>query len=152
MAQLSFVSPDKEKPPRVKDIEPSGNMTIIKVGHAAGIDISATCGERGRCRACRVKILSGQVPPPTMQDRIQLGEDEIRENFRLACQTQVIGDCTVLLAPPMKESGHQIMGGDFEVERAGLELDSGIKKFFINANAPTEENHQTSDTEEILSC
>ena len=152
MAQLSFVSPDEEKPPRVKDIEPSGNMTIIKVGHAAGIDISATCGERGRCRACRVKILSGQVPPPTMQDRIQLGEDEIRENFRLACQTQVIGDCTVLLAPPMKESGHQIMGGDFEVERAGLELDSGIEKFFINANAPTEENHQTSDTEEILSC
>ena len=49
-----------------------------------------------------------------MQDRIQLGEEEIRENFRLACQTQVIGDCTILLAPPTEESGHQIMGGDFE--------------------------------------
>ena len=152
MIRLSFVSPDEEKSPRVKAIEPSANTTIIKVGHAAGIEISATCGERGRCRACRVKILSGQVPPPTMQDRIQLGEDEIRENFRLACQTQVIGDCTVLLAPPTEESGHQIMGGDFKIETVGLQLDSGIKKFFVNAETPTDEHHQTSDTEEILSC
>ena len=78
MIQLSFVSPDEGTPPRVKELKHSANTTIIKVGHDAGIEISATCGERGRCRACRVKVLSGQVPPPTMQDRIQLGEDEIR--------------------------------------------------------------------------
>ena len=152
MIQLSFVSPDEGTPPRVKELEHSANTTIIKVGHEAGIEISATCGERGRCRACRVKILTGQVPPPTMQDRIQLGEDEIRENFRLACQTEVIGDCTVLLAPPTEESGHQIMGSDFQVETVGLQLDSGIKKYFVRAETPTEEHHQTSDTEAILSC
>ena len=75
MTQLSFVSPDEGKSSRVKEIEPNLNTTIIEVGHAAGIEITATCGERGKCRACRVKILSGQVPPPTMQYRIQLGED-----------------------------------------------------------------------------
>ena len=132
MAQLSFVSSDKDKSPQIKEVGTGADTTIINVGHAAGIEISATCGERGRCRACRVKVLSGQVPPPTMQDRIQLGEEEIRENFRLACQTQVIGDCTVLLAPPTEESGHQIMGGDFEIERMGLQLGGGIKKIFIN--------------------
>tara|TARA_B100001013_G_scaffold82128_1_gene44611 strand:- start:276 stop:437 length:162 start_codon:yes stop_codon:yes gene_type:complete len=39
MIRLSFVSPDEEKSPRVKAIEPSANTTIIKVGHAAGIEI-----------------------------------------------------------------------------------------------------------------
>ena len=34
----------------------------------------------------------------------------------------------------------------------GLRLGSGIKKIFINAETPTEEHHQTSDTEEIFSC
>ena len=152
MAEIIFVLPNDGEKPRGKQVVPDESLTIINVAHDGGIDITATCGERGKCRACRIKILSGQVPPPTMQDRIQLGEEEIRDNFRLACQTKVISDCKVLLAPPTKESGYQIMGADLETQRVGLELDSGVEKFLIEAKAPTEEHHQTSDVEEMLKC
>lgn len=152
MAELIFTWSDDAKKARKKEVLPDGALTIINVAHDAGVDITATCGERGRCRACRIKVLSGQVPPPTMQDRIQLGEEEIRDNFRLACQTRVISDCNVLLAPPTEESGYQIMGGDLEAATVGLNLDSGISKYFIEAKAPVEEHHQTSDIEEVLNC
>jgi uncharacterized 2Fe-2S/4Fe-4S cluster protein (DUF4445 family) len=152
MAELIFTLSDDVESTRKKEVLPDGALTIINVAHDAGVNITATCGERGRCRACRIKVLSGQVPPPTMQDRIQLGEEEIRDNFRLACQTRVISDCNVLLAPPTEESGYQIMGGDLEAATVGLNLDSGISKYFIEAKAPVEEHHQTSDIEEVLNC
>tara|TARA_B100000686_G_scaffold355387_1_gene474348 strand:- start:19784 stop:21646 length:1863 start_codon:yes stop_codon:yes gene_type:complete len=152
MAQLIFTLSDDVNDIKKKEVAPDGALTIINVAHEAGVNITATCGERGRCRACRIKILSGQVPPPTMQDRIQLGEEEIRDNFRLACQTRVIGDANVLLAPPTEESGYQIMGSDLEATAAGLNMGSGVNKYYIKAKAPVEEHHQTSDIEEVLSC
>ena len=150
MAELTFTLSSDSDNTRKKEVIPDGALTIINVAHDSGVDITATCGERGRCRACRIKVLSGEVPPPTMQDRIQLGEEEIRDNFRLACQTRVISDCNVLLAPPTEESGYQIMGGDLEAKTVGLDLDSGIRKYSIEAKAPVEEHHQTSDLEEVL--
>ena len=152
MAELTFTLSSDSDNTRKKEVIPDGALTIINVAHDSGVDITATCGERGRCRACRIKVLSGEVPPPTMQDRIQLGEEEIRDNFRLACQTRVISDCNVLLAPPTEESGYQIMGGDLEAKTVGLDLDSGIRKYSIEAKAPVEEHHQTSDIEEVLNC
>ena len=68
-------------------------QTLLDAGHAAGVNIEATCGARGRCRTCRVKILKGEVPPPTIQDTVQLGHEEVRENFRLACQTKIDWRC-----------------------------------------------------------
>ena len=79
MAQLSFVSSDKDKSPRGKEVKPGTDTTIIKVGHAAGIEISATCGERGRCRACRVKILSGQVESQKLPASFSRPENDVKK-------------------------------------------------------------------------
>ena len=85
---LQFIDGENDGQAREKEVVPDGNLSIINVAHNGGVQIVATCGERGRCRDCRVKILSGEVPPATMQDKIQLGEDEIRENFRLAARRE----------------------------------------------------------------
>ncbi len=127
------------------------DATILDASHSAGIDIEATCGARGRCRTCRVKLLSGDVPPPTIQDTVQLGHDEVRENFRLACQTKLIADVTIMSMPPKAEAGHQILAGGEDVSQDGrMTLDSGVVKHLVKAVAPVEEHHQTSDLEEIL--
>src|SRR5438132_4167003 len=63
--------------------------TILKAAHAAGVDITATCGGRGRCTSCRVKFIEGAVPPPTIMDELQLGDDLVRDGYRLSCQCGV---------------------------------------------------------------
>ena len=73
--------------------------------------MDATCGARGRCRSCRCKILSGDVSPATMQDTLQLGHEEVRERFRLGCQTRPVTHCEVIALPPKSEAGHQILTG-----------------------------------------
>lgn len=125
--------------------------TLLDAAYQAGVDIDATCGARGRCRSCRVKVLAGEIPPPTVQDTLQLGHEEVHERFRLACQTRVIADTTAMSVPPKTEAGHQILAGSLSREDGRLALDSGVRKHLITAKAPTEEHHQTSDLEEILS-
>ena len=63
----------------------ASEASLLDAARAAGVDIAATCGERGRCRSCRVKVLRGHIPPATVQDTVQLGHEEVRERFRLAC-------------------------------------------------------------------
>lgn len=138
---------------RTRTIDAARGSSLLGAAHAAGVAIEATCGARGRCRTCRVKVLKGEVPPPTIQDRVQLGEDEVREHFRLACQVRLIADCTAMPMPPREEAGHQILaGGKAVAQDSRLTLDSGVVKHVVRVTPPTEEHHQTSDVEEILAA
>ena len=124
--------------------------TFLEVAQAAGLEVPATCGGRGQCRSCRIKVLDGDLPPPTIMDEVQLGHDEVHERFRLSCQTKVIADCRVMVAPPKTEVGHQFLMGTGGVEAAHrVGLDSGVEKRFIQAKTPDDEHHQTSDLEEV---
>ncbi len=136
-----------------RSVTPPADANLLDAARLAGIEVDATCGGRGRCRSCRVKVIAGEIPPPTVQDTFQLGHDEVHERFRLACQTKVISDCTVTPMPPKAESGYQILSGQVDVATdSRLRLDSGVVKHVITAKAPQGEHHQTSDVDEILAC
>ena len=129
---------------------PAGT-TLLWAAQQAERDIVATCGARGRCRSCRVKVVSGTVPPPGLADRIQLGEDEVRERYRLACQTAVAEDLTVLIAPALEEAAFQILAGAGDLRSAtSCALDSGVRKVLVRPQPPSREDHQSSDLEELL--
>jgi len=128
------------------------DMTLLDAAHLAGLNMDATCGGRGRCRSCRVKVFSGELSPPTLQDTLQLGHDEVQERFRLACQTRPMSDCTVAAMPVKAESGFQILSAEAGLVADGrMQIDSGVKKHVVIASTPQGEHHQTADLEEILS-
>ena len=130
---------------------PTGH-TFLRAAQEAGIDVMATCGGRGRCHSCRVKVLKGTVPPATIMDTVQLGHDEVHEGFRLSCQTSAVADCSVMVVPPIAESGHQILSCAHPFRDSRMPLDSGVEKRFVTARLPAEEHHQTSDLEEIVTA
>jgi uncharacterized 2Fe-2S/4Fe-4S cluster protein (DUF4445 family) len=148
LVEVRVISPDGDDFQGTANVSVGG--TLLDAAMAAGADISATCGRRGRCRSCRVKIISGDAPPPTLQDRLQLGHDEVQEQFRLACQTQVIGPCEIMVAPPRTETGHQILAGTGDADVGNLDICSGVQKMCIKAVAPMDENSQSTDLQEIL--
>jgi uncharacterized 2Fe-2S/4Fe-4S cluster protein (DUF4445 family) len=147
-ATITFAQPHAEP----RSVAVQRGISILDAAFHAQIEIAATCGARGRCRSCRVKVLKGELPPPTVQDMVQLGGEALQERFRLACQTKVIGDCTVAPMAPNSESGHQILGGGLVAAADRVELESGVRKSFVFATAPREEHHQTSDLEEICAA
>jgi uncharacterized 2Fe-2S/4Fe-4S cluster protein (DUF4445 family) len=144
---LSVRIVDPETAPDGAAAKASSGETYLDVAQRAGFEVAATCGGRGRCRSCRIKILEGDAPPPGITDQVQLGHEEVHERFRLSCQTRVIADSAILLAPPKSETGHKILAAGELAD--GMHLDSGIEKRHVQAAAPDDENDQTSDWDEI---
>jgi uncharacterized 2Fe-2S/4Fe-4S cluster protein (DUF4445 family) len=149
---LTILLDPREPGPRRTLAAPAG-ATILKAAHEGGVDITATCGGRGRCTSCRVKFVAGPIPPPTIADAVQLGDDLVREGYRLACQCRLDEPITVQVAPPLDEQAFQILGsGPGPAGRVGLLLDSGVTKQVVKVGLPREEHHQTSDVEQLTAA
>jgi uncharacterized 2Fe-2S/4Fe-4S cluster protein (DUF4445 family) len=54
------------------------------------------CGGQGRCRGCRVRVISGKAAVNRAQEQ-QLSADEIHDGWRLACQCQAEDDLVIEL-------------------------------------------------------
>jgi uncharacterized 2Fe-2S/4Fe-4S cluster protein (DUF4445 family) len=143
-AVLVTILPDR----RAVAVE-SGTV-LLRAAHAQGVDITATCGGRGRCTSCRVKIVEGTAPPGTINDQLQLGDDLIREGYRLSCQLAPTEPLAVQVAPPLDERAFQILGVERDgVVRARVPMDAGVRKAVVRVELPQEEHHQTSDVEQV---
>jgi uncharacterized 2Fe-2S/4Fe-4S cluster protein (DUF4445 family) len=97
-----------------------------------------------------VKIVEGVAPPGTINDQLQLGDDLVREGYRLSCQLAVSEPLSLQLAPPLDERAFQILGVDRDaVARARVPMDAGVRKRLVRVELPQEEHHQTSDLEQL---
>ncbi|RPH82447.1 MAG: DUF4445 domain-containing protein, partial [Candidatus Rokuibacteriota bacterium] len=125
--------------------------SLLAAAQAAGVDITATCGGRGRCTSCRVKFVAGAVPPPSIGDEVQLGDQLVREGYRLSCQCTPTEAVTVQVAPPLEETAFQILGAGTGV--AGrTTIASGVDKQLVKVALPREEHHQTSDADQLAAA
>src|SRR5436190_3197617 len=127
---------------RTLHVEPG--VTVLKAAHGAGVDIEATCGGRGRCTSCRIKFVSGMIPPPTIMDELQLGDGLVREGYRLSCQCRVTDPITVQVSPPVDDRSFQILGAERPPGAPmPVAIDAGIDKTLVRVTLPTEEHQQT---------
>jgi len=149
VALTILTDPGRVEPRR--ELTLTSGTSILRAAHDAGIDVTATCGGRGRCTSCRVKFVAGAVPPPTIGDEVQLGDEQVRDGYRLACQCVPTEAVTVQLAPPLEEASFQILGAGAGV--AGrVTIASGVDKQVVKVALPREEHHQTSDVEQLAAA
>ena len=83
--------------------------SVLATARQNDIDIMATCGGRGRCRSCRIKLVRGTATDPGVADISQLSNDEIGEGYRLACQCYPQSDSRFSITPPTHETSFQIL-------------------------------------------
>ncbi len=143
---------DPRDPAARRALSAAPGTTILRAAHEAGIEITATCGGRGRCTSCRVKFIAGAIPPPTIADEVQLGDAQVRDGYRLACQCRLEAAVTVQLAPPLEEQAFQILGAGPGPAASGITIDAGVVKQVVKVGVPREEHHQTSDLEQLLAA
>lgn len=81
------------------DFEPIGKRVVISpeeslldAARQAGIELTSVCGGEGNCGQCRIKIVTGDVTPPTSDEEFILTELEILNGERLGCCTYPLSD------------------------------------------------------------
>jgi Na+-transporting NADH:ubiquinone oxidoreductase subunit F len=74
------------------EVQGGGNLLTSLTDH--GIDISSSCGGKGSCGYCKVRVVEGggQILPT---EEIYMSRQEKAEGMRLACQVKVKNDLIV---------------------------------------------------------
>lgn len=92
--------------------------TVLETSRRAGIPHASTCGGRGRCHSCRVRIGQGleSLPPASAGEAHMLNLVGASTNERLACQIRPTKDLEVMPldtpAPsPQEAQGRSAPGG-----------------------------------------
>jgi len=86
-AKIKFVKKSKIKT----------GKTILDAAKELDIKIKDSCGGKGKCGKCIVKVTSGDVSEPTKNEIKILKQKEIKEGYRLACEAVVTGDIEIEL-------------------------------------------------------
>jgi uncharacterized 2Fe-2S/4Fe-4S cluster protein (DUF4445 family) len=98
---------------------PSGE-SLLACAQRSGLQLTGTCGGLGKCKTCRVQIITGKVSEPTPTENEFLPRPDLENGWRLACQTYPKSDCRVNLPQESLTVPQQL-----QVE--GLEMDVAVE-------------------------
>lgn len=140
-----------------REIEVGTTENLLQSLIMSGVNIFASCGGRGSCGKCKIKILDGKFITEPSQF---ITEDEKKQNIVLACKTQILSDVVVELLQPIGElktvkdvfsSSLQLAQYDFKSKLIleGFDIQPVLKVIDLNLEQPTVENY-IADTERIL--
>jgi len=109
--------------------------SLIEGAACAGLSIETPCGGTGNCGKCRVQFVAG-APRPGAADARVFSPAELREGWRLACQTHLDAPATVYVPETsLFGSRHQILTATETA--AGAELHPAVRKAYVVLEAPT---------------
>src|SRR5207302_1006280 len=116
--------------------------TLFSAAHWIGLPIDSTCGGRGTCGKCKVRVIQGGLEATTA-DRKQLRVEEIDAGWRLSCQAKVYEDTVCEVPEVLPVHTAAAMG----VNRLVL-MDPNDRKAYVELTEPGLED-QRSDLERL---
>ncbi|MCY4080817.1 MAG: ASKHA domain-containing protein [Caldilineaceae bacterium] len=117
-------------------------MTIFNAANWIGLPIDSTCGAKGTCGKCKVRILHGNNGA-TAADRRIFTEEELADGWRLSCRSEANSDVVCHVPRLMGNPKAALMGFDRHVI-----LNPNVYKIPLTLTAPTLED-QRSDFSRI---
>lgn len=118
-------------------------MTIFNAANWIGLPIDSTCGARGTCGKCKVRILRGHNGA-TAADRKTFSPEELANGWRLSCRTEVHQDVVCDVPRLMGNPKAALMGFGRHVI-----LNPNVHKIYLELNPPSLED-QRSDRARIV--
>ena len=92
----------------VKTIAQEGD-SLYDLAIANGINIDAPCSGNGVCGKCKVRLIAGALD---VTKSIYLSKEDYDDNIRLACQSKVMGDATILVPKSASAFKNDIVTAD----------------------------------------
>jgi uncharacterized 2Fe-2S/4Fe-4S cluster protein (DUF4445 family) len=111
--------------------------TLFSAAHWIGLPIDSTCGGRGTCGKCKVRLIDGAAEVTTA-DRRQLRPAEIDEGWRLSCQARIYEDITCEVPQLLRVPKAATMG----LGRLVI-LDPNVRKLYLELAEPTLEDQRS---------
>jgi len=110
--------------------------TVFNAANWAGLAIDSTCGGRGTCGKCKVRMLAG-ANSITDADRKFLTPAELAAGWRLSCRAPIHQECVADVPRLMTAPKAALLGYGRHVA-----IDPNVAKVFLELTEPTLEDQQ----------
>lgn len=107
--------------------------SLLECARYLGVGLVSICGGFGKCKACKVQVLSGAVSELSVTELEHYSEQQIKEGWRLACLTYPKGDCIIHVPP---ESLTTLQRMQVESQHTITTIDPCVKSFEIKMPEP----------------
>lgn len=74
-------------------------MNLLEAAQSAGVELASLCGGIGACDSCRVRLETGALSQPTLEEEALFSQAELQAGFRLACQARPLSDVKIDIPP-----------------------------------------------------
>jgi len=105
--------------------------TLFSAAHWIGLPIDSTCGGRGTCGKCKVRVIEGRTDAETADHRL-LRPAEIEDGWRLSCQARIYDDMVCEVPQLLRVPKAATMG----LGRLVI-LDPNVRKVFLELAEPS---------------
>lgn len=123
-----------------KRVEVKPGMTIMDAARQVGLPLTSDCGGEGSCGQCRI-IARDQtrLGKPSLAEEGMLEEDELAAGYRMACQTEILGDVKIEIPVASLTSGQrlQVESASQTAASAGSFDDLVVQSFTIQVPEAT---------------
>jgi uncharacterized 2Fe-2S/4Fe-4S cluster protein (DUF4445 family) len=123
------------------DFEPVGlrgkchkKESLLACARRLGVGISSICDGKGTCHACKVQVLSGNVSKPTHNELEAFNSQELKQGWRLACQTYPASDCKVAVPAESMTTPQRLQVEGLEVK---VHPESPLRAYHLQLVAPS---------------
>jgi uncharacterized 2Fe-2S/4Fe-4S cluster protein (DUF4445 family) len=108
--------------------------SLLDCARFLGVGLVSICGGFGKCKACKVRILSGDVSGPNAIETDLFSAEQIDEGWRLACQVYPLSDCKIHVPP---ESLTTLQRMQVESQYIDSSHEPAVKGYRLAMSAPT---------------
>ena len=77
----------------------TGDQSLLECARQLSVDLVSLCGGVGSCDRCKVQVISGRVSKPTLEEEAELSASDLKQGYRLACQTYPESDVKLHVPP-----------------------------------------------------
>ena len=123
--------------------------TVLDAARELGAGIESICGGKGDCGKCKIRLEEGYFPKYRVRSAIAstklksraqekfLNRLQIRQGYRLACQTLIHGDIVVFV-PEESRKGQQVVRKEATARK--IKLNPAVKKYYVELKPATLHN------------
>jgi len=104
--------------------------TLFSAAHWIGLPIDSTCGGRGTCGKCKVRVVEGTSEVTTADHRL-LRKDEVDNGWRLSCQARIYEDMACEVPQLLRVPKAATMG----LSRLVI-IDPNVRKVYLELTEP----------------
>jgi uncharacterized 2Fe-2S/4Fe-4S cluster protein (DUF4445 family) len=114
-------------------IEVTSDASLLQAAQNAGVELVSLCGGIGACDSCIVRLVSGKLSEPSLEEQAIFSAEQLAQGYRLACQAEPESDVPIYIPPESLTAPQRLQTEGSEAE---IPLNPAVRAVHVQVPRP----------------